>query len=338
MTRYRAELHAVSAPLDITWMSIGFHPFARHEDLPHVPKLRYPIMERYLPTRGPRALDMMRRTCTVQANVDYDSEADAMRKLRLSLAVQPVVTAMFANSPVIEGRLTDRACERAATWIGMDPDRSGLLPFAWRDNATLRDYVEWALDVPMFLIRRGDVSLDATHLTFRTFMTDGLSGHAATSSDWETHLNTLFPEVRLKRTIELRGADAPPPALSCAVAALWKGLLYDDRSLDAIERAVASLHPAEVERIRPEVAARALRATLGGRSMQRWAEDLLDLAQTALVRHAVHDAQGRDESLYLQGIRALVERGQTPSDVLRERIESEGDLARAVIAHATARD
>ena len=337
LDRHLAELSAVSAPLGVRWLSMGFHPFARHEDLPHVPKLRYPVMRRYLPTRGPRALDMMRRTCTVQTNLDYDSETDAMRKLRVALVVQPIVTAMFANSPVVEGKLGPRKCERADVWLGMDPDRSGLLPFAWERRATFREYVEWALDVPMFIVLRGDDAIDATHLTFRRFMADGLSGHHATRGDWETHLNTLFPEARLKRTLELRGADAQPPDLVCAVSALWKGLLYDDAALAGAETLVANLTYAEVQRARPAIAERALQAELGGRPVQAWAEALVDLARAGLVRQAVPGPGAReiDESVHLSLLAKLVASGRAPADILLARIRADGDFAASIVTHGT---
>jgi glutamate--cysteine ligase len=312
------ELHGLSGELGIVWLSLGFHPFARQADLPHVPKLRYAVMERYLPTRGPRALDMMRRTCTVQANLDYSSEQDAVRKLRVSLAVQPIATALFANSPFLEGRRGPNLSERAAVWIGMDPDRSGLLPFAWERDLSFRAYIEWALDVPMFLIKRGNRVISNTGQTFRTFMVQGAEGERATLADWETHLNTLFPETRLKKTIEVRGADAQPSDLLCALPALWKGLLYDATALARLESLIAPLDAKTVDAARPEIARIALRAQLAGRSLQRWAEDVVDIARAGLARHAVRDAQGRDETLYLQPLQDLLAHGKTPADRLLE--------------------
>jgi glutamate--cysteine ligase len=316
------ELREVSAELGIVWLGIGFHPFATHVELPHVPKFRYGIMQRYLPTRGPRSLDMMRRTCTVQANLDYSSEDDALRKLRIGLALQPVVTAMFANSPFVEGRVGARLCERAAVWLGMDPDRSGLLPFAWERNATFRSYVEWALDVPMFLIKRGPKVIDCTALSFRTFMRDGVEGERATRHDWETHLNTLFPEARLKRILELRGADAQSTALTCALPALWRGLLYDATALERAEALITPLDARSVQAARPVIAERALGAELAGRSLQRWAADVVELAFAGLQRLGVRDAEGRDESVHLEPLRALVERGETPASHMLAELEA----------------
>jgi glutamate--cysteine ligase len=333
--QHRAALRDVSTPLGCTWIGLGFHPFARHEDLPRVPKLRYGVMERYLPTRGPGGLDMMRRTGTVQANLDYASEADAMRKLRVALAVQPVVTAMFANSPVAEGALAPERCRRGLAWLGMDPDRSGLLPFAWARDAGFEAYVQWALDAPMFVVRRGDEALDATALRFRDFLADGLRGHHATRSDWETHLNTLFPEVRLERTIEVRGADAQPPDVECALPALWKGLLYDAQALDGLEALADSLAYADVVRARPAIVADTLRARIGERPVQALAETLIDLARGGLARIAARDAHGNDERIFLDVLGRLVASGRSPGDVLRARLESGEDYATAVLSHGT---
>ena len=328
------ELRGISSELGIGWLGIGFHPFATHADLPEVPKLRYAIMKRYLPTRGPRSLDMMRRTCTVQANLDYESESDAIRKLRIGLALQPIVTAMFANSPFFEGKVGPNQCERAAVWLGMDPDRSGLLPFAWERNASFQSYIEWALDVPMFLIKRGDRVIDCTTRTFRSFMRDGAEGERATKVDWETHINTLFPETRLKRTIEMRGADAQSTERTCALPALWRGLLYEPTALERAEALSATIDLRALQAARPGIAERALGAELAGRSLQRWAEDVLELAEAGLQRLGVRDAEGRDERIHLAPMRSLLERGATPASSLLQQLGSGEDFRARVVALA----
>ncbi|MEY4576310.1 MAG: hypothetical protein RL701_1013 [Pseudomonadota bacterium] len=320
-----SELHAVCEASQLTWLSLGFHPFAVHGDLPRVPKLRYPIMERYLPTRGPRGLDMMRRTCTVQANLDFASEADAIRKLRIGLALQPIVTALFANSPLYEGHLTERASERALVWLGMDPDRSGMLPFAWERDMSFRSYAEWALDVPMFLIKRGDHVIENTQQTFRAFMRDGCRGERATLTDWRTHLNTLFPEARLKNTLEMRGADAQSRALTPALPALWKGLLYDDTAQTQAESLISQLTAATVTALRPEVAKQGLRAQLLGRPLYSWASDVLKIARGGLERLNVQNERGANEAIYLEGLEALVRKERCPADALRAALQGVSD-------------
>lgn len=328
------ELKGISEELGIVWLSLGFHPFATHADLPHVPKLRYGVMKEYLPTRGPRALDMMRRTCTVQANMDYESEDDAVRKLRVSLAIQPIVTAMFANSPFYEGRIGQYLDERAAVWLGMDPDRSGLLPFAWERTMSLRAYVEWALDVPMFMIKRGARTIPNTQQTFRQYMKHGTEGVRATRHDWETHLNTLFPEARLKKTLEVRGADAQRHAVTCALPALWKGLLYDVRALSQLEALIAPLDAKSVQAARPEIARVALKATLAGKSVQAWAERVVEIANGGLERQACRNARGDDERIHLAPLAALLSRGQTPADVLLAGVRAAKDFRSGVVEHA----
>jgi glutamate--cysteine ligase len=301
-------------------VGLGFHPFATREDLPRVPKLRYAMMEDYLPTRGRLAIDMMLRTATVQANYDYESEEDALRKLRLSLRIQPIVTAMFANSPWVEGEATGERSHRARVWLEMDPDRSGLLPFAWHEARSFRDYVEWALDVPMFLIKRGNRVRRNTGQTFRAFLRDGLDGERATDADWQTHLNTLFPEVRLKRTLEVRGADGQGTPLTCALPALFKGLLYDREALDALEALTTNLDFDTVQAARADIAGRALRAKLGRRDVAEWANDLLDVAERGLARQARTNRQGEDERVHLRRLRELAAAAQCPADVLLDDV------------------
>jgi glutamate--cysteine ligase len=332
---HMAELHDVSADMGVTWLGLGFHPFARQEDLSWVPKLRYRIMRRYLPTRGPRALDMMLRTATVQANVDYDSEVDAMRKLRVALRLSPIVAAMFANSPWLEGQPSGGRSERTRVWLGMDPDRSGLLPWAWDDGeATYRRYVDYALDVPMFLIRRGDDILDATDRTFRQFLAEGLSGHRATRADWELHLNTLFPEVRLKRTLELRSADAQATDLVCALPAVWKGILYCPQALAAAESLGERWGHDEAVRALHDIAGESLRARLAGREVAEWARELLAIADGGLERHRCLNEDGQDERIHLARLRELVEAGRCPADALLEGMAPEAPFVEQVLARA----
>lgn len=322
--RHLHEIRAASADLSIAWLGVGFHPFAAQADLPWVPKLRYEVMKTYLPTKGAFALDMMRRTATVQANFDYASEEDAMRKLRVSLKLSPLVTAMFANSPFYEGKMTGELSHRARIWLAVDPDRQGLLPSIWDEKASLRDYVEWALDAPMFLVKRGDNVIKNTGQPFRDFLEHGASGERANMTDWKTHLNTLFPEVRLKNTLEVRGGDSLPERLACALPALWTGILYDDKALAEAAALCEDWQFEEVEAIRPAIADKALLASFRGRPLADHAVKLLEVAQGGLSRRGRLSATGEDEAIYLREISKLTEHGRCPANELIEGL-SEGD-------------
>jgi glutamate--cysteine ligase len=310
------ELHKVCDPLGITWLGVGFHPFARQEDLPWVPKQRYGIMKEYLPTRGARALDMMRRTATVQANFDYASEEDALRKLRVALRLSVVVSAMFANSPFYEGRRTGKRSERAEVWLAVDPDRQGLLPPMWNPKSRLADYVEWALDVPMFLFKRNGAARKNTGQTFRAFIKNGFEGDFPDIHDWELHLNTLFPEVRLKNTLEVRGGDSLPLRLAAALPALWTGVFYDAKALDEAEAMSESFTSSEMQALRPVIVNDGLGAAFRGKRIAPVAERLLAIAHGGLARRARLDDDGADETIHLAALAKLIAAGQCPADEL----------------------
>ena len=330
-----AELHRVSDPLGISWLGVGFHPFARQEDLPWVPKLRYAIMREYLPKRGNRALDMMRRTATVQANFDYGSEEDAMRKMRVALRLSPIVTAIFANSPFCEGKITTDRSERAKVWLAVDPDRQGLLPALWKADSSFADYVEWALDVPMFLIKRDGKVVANTGQTFRAFWTDGFQGEKADIHDWELHLNTLFPEVRLKHTIEVRGNDSQSVALAAAIPALFTGILYDGKALDEAENLVSSFTFDEMQALRAEVAKLGLAARLRGRPIAEIAQALVGIAKGGLARRGRRSQDGHDETVHLAQLEPLVERAQCPADALLADFPADPARFRAEVIRRT---
>ncbi len=334
LVSHMSELAEVSRELGIVWLGVGYHPFARQEDLDWVPKARYAIMREYLPTRGGRALDMMRRTSTVQANLDYSSERDAMRKMRVTSKLAPVTTALFANSPFVEGALTADLSQRARVWLDVDPDRTGLVPQLWREGAGFRDYVEWALDAPLFMIKRDGKAVDNRGQPFRDFLKNGFQGHRATMSDWETHLNTLFPEVRLKRTIEIRGADSLPAPYFAALPALFMGLLYDDAALDEAEALVEPFGHDELAELRTRIPSQALRAQFRGRPLAELAQQVLDIASRGLERRAIfHD--GQDERVHLAPIVALAAQAKCPADALREAVASSSDLRAAILERAT---
>ena len=334
LDQHQRELAPIAKALGIHLLGIGFHPFATRDDLPWVPKKRYGIMRRYLPTRGARGLDMMLRTSTVQANLDYSSEKDAMRKMRVLLPLAPLVTAMFANSPFVEGRRGAGLSERGAVWLDVDPDRTGLVPGLWKDGAGYADYIEWALDVPMFLVKRGDDYLPNTGQTFRQFWKDGLGEHQANQSDWRLHLNTLFPEVRLKRTIELRSADAQPLDLAPALSALAVGLTYDEGALSAAEALVAPFSHDEVAALRREVWRTGLKTPFRGKPLAALAEVVLDIAKGGLARRAIKDGEGRDETRFLSSLIALAASATTPAEMLLARIDPSKDLRAEVVRHS----
>jgi len=326
-----AEIAPFSQEKKIHWLGLGFHPFARRDQYTMVPKQRYAIMREYLPTRGSLALDMMLRTSTVQANYDYLSEADAMTKMRVALKLSPLTTALFANSPFYEGKPFGGKSYRAKVWLDTDPDRSGLVPSLWKKNASFVDYVEWALDVPMFMFKRNGEKVANTGQTFRSFWKSGYAGHKPNMSDWQTHLNTIFPEVRLKKTIEVRGADAQGTKLACTLPALWTGILYDAQALAAADAMTADWTHDEVNASRKEIWQKGLGARFRAGTLQPFAEKLIEIAEGGLERRAFLSASGKDERAHLTALKELVAQGKTPADRLLDGIEHVPDMRAEII-------
>ena len=325
------EITAISKELGIRWLGLGFQPFARRDEFSWVPKSRYPIMREYLPTRGGHALDMMLRTSTVQANYDFENERDAMRKMRVALALSPVTTAMFANSPWLEGKPHGGLTYRGRVWLDVDPDRSGLLPKLWEKGAGYVDYAEWALDIPMFMFKREGRAVVNTGQTFRSFWKSGFEGHHALMSDWKTHLNTLFPEVRLKNTIEVRGADAQMTPMRCALPALWTGVFYDSRAMDEAEALTADWSHDEVAASRQDLWRLGLKTPFRGAPLAKIAERLLEISEGGLERRAVRNAGGKDERVHLARLKSLVSEGRSPADRLLEEVVGATDVRRAIV-------
>ncbi len=329
-----AEIAPLSERLGLRWLGLGFHPFARRSDLDFIPKQRYAIMREYLPRRGALALDMMLRTSTVQANFDYVDEADAMRKMQLSLRVQPLVTAMFGNAPFYEGGLFGGKSYRAKVWLEVDPDRSGLVPGLWKKDAGYKDYVAWALGVPMFMFKRDGKPVVNTGQSFGSFLEDGFEGHHARYSDWVTHLNTLFPEVRLKKTIEVRGADAQGAKMACALPALFTGILYDARALDDALALTESWTLDEVTALRQHVWRDGLASPFRGGTLAPIAEKVMDIAKGGLERRKYLSTAGRDERVHLARLEELVAHGRCPADLLTEGLAPGKDLTQAILERA----
>jgi glutamate--cysteine ligase len=308
------ELGRRSRPFGLRWLGVGFRPFGTREDISWVPKRRYVVMREVLPLRGRLAHDMMKRTATVQANLDWADEADAARKFRVAMGVTSIVTALYACSPIVEGQDTGYQSYRARVWLETDPDRCGLLPFAFdadRDHELFQRYTEWALDVPMlFLYRDGYRRVD--NLPFRRFMSEGHAGEHATVADWDLHLSTLFPEARLKHYLEVRGADAGPVENVLALPALWRGLLYDDAATDEAIALTQHLSYAERVQLREDVPRGGLETVAGGTTVGVWAKELVAIARRGLVR------LGAGEESLLDPLAEIAETGRTAADRVRD--------------------
>jgi glutamate--cysteine ligase len=316
MLQHEQELNALSGPLGFLWLYVGRNPTIASSRMPWMPKERYGIMRRYLPTRGAQALDMMLGTGTVQSNFDYVTEADMARKMRVAMAAAPFLTALYANSPFAEGRPTGMLSTRADIWTQTDPDRCGFVDAVFNEDFGYQNYVDYALDVPMFFIHRHGHYQDWAGKSFRSFLAEGLAGEFPTQEDWSLHLSTLFPEARLKNYIELRMADVGPPPMINALAALTRGLFYDDQALKEACMLLRSLRPAQLIPIRADVVRRGLRADALGRPVLEWLRDLMGIVEAGLRRLAVLDDTGRDETFYLQPLQEILATGQTQADRL----------------------
>jgi len=317
-----AQLREIARPLGIGFLGIGMTPDWSRADMPMMPKGRYRIMTAYMPKVGTLGLDMMYRTCTVQTNLDFSSEADMVKKLRVSLALQPVATALFANSPFTEGKPNGLVSFRSEIWRHTDPNRSGMLPWAFEPGMGFERYVDYALDVPMYFVKRGERYIDVAGQSFRDLLAGklpGLPGERATLSDWANHVSTIFPEVRLKRYLEMRGADGGPWRRLPAFAAFWVGLLYDEAALAAAWDLVKDWSADERQALRDEVPKLGFKAHIRQWSVLNLAKETLKLAEQGLARRRKHDRAGHDETGYLRPIQEFVARGITPAEALLEK-------------------
>ena len=308
--------HAAAGPLGIGFLSLGMSPKWTLGQTPRMPKSRYRIMTDYMPKVGRRGLDMMYRTATAQANLDYSSEADMVAKMRVGLALQPVMTALFANSPFTEGKPNGMLSARSEIWRHTDADRTGMLPFAFEPGMGFERYVDFALDVPMYFVKRGDLYHDVAGASFRDLMAGRLAalpGERATISDWANHLSTIFPEVRLKRYLEMRGADVGPPSRIIAQSALMVGLYYDDAALDGALQLIGGWSAQARQVLRDEAPRLGFAAEIAGRTTREIARDMLALARAGLARRARQDTRGRDETHFLDPLDAIVASGVEPA-------------------------
>lgn len=316
------DVKAVAEKLGIGFLTLGMSPLWTRGQTPVMPKARYRIMTNYMPKVGNLGLDMMYRTSTVQVNMDYASESDMVKKLRVSLALQPIATAIFANSPFTDGKPNGYLSMRSQIWRDTDRDRTGMIAFAFEEGFGYERYVDWALDVPMYFVKRDATYHDVAGASFRDLLAGKLPqlpGERAVRSDWANHVSTLFPEVRLKRYLEMRGADVGNLEQIVALSAFWTGLLYDEGALDAAWQLVKSWSAAEREQLRADVPKLALKATIAGRSVQDVARDALALSHAGLKRRACLDEAGRDETRHLAYAEEIVASGHTPAERLLER-------------------
>jgi len=332
--RHLEQVKAAGEKLGIGFLGLGMWPDKTRAELPIMPKGRYAIMLRHMPRVGTMGLDMMLRTCTIQVNLDYASEADMAKKFRVGLALQPLATALFANSPFTEGKPNGFLSYRSHIWSDTDPARTGMLPFVFEDGFGYERYADYMLDVPMYFVYRDGRYIDAAGLSFRDFLRGELSvlpGERPTIEDWNDHLSTAFPEVRLKTFLEMRGADGGPWNRICALPAFWVGLLYDDAALDAAWDVVKDWTLDERQALRDAVPAQGLSAPIaGGGQLRDVAGRVLDIAHAGLKARARLNAAGDDETGFLDPLREVVRSGKVPAEVLLERYRGawNGDVSK----------
>ena len=311
------QVKTIAEPLGIAFLGMGFQPKWERKDTQWMPKGRYRIMRDYMARKGSLGVDMMARTCTVQVNLDFATEADMVRKFQVSLALQPVATALFANSPFVDGKPCGYVSYRSHVWEDTDPDRTGMLPFVFDSSMGFERYVDYMLDVPMYFVYRDGEYIDASGQSFRDFLNGklpALPGEKPVMKDWEDHLTTAFPEVRLKRYMEMRGADGGPWRKLCALPAFWAGLLYDDAVLAAAWDLVGDWSMEERLKLREDAPRLGLKATIRDRSLQSIALEVLEMASTGLTRRNHLSASGENETGFLEPLFVNAHAGLTPAD------------------------
>ncbi|TPW28778.1 glutamate--cysteine ligase [Martelella alba] len=313
--RHLAVLRGIAEPMGIGFLGIGGSPKWTLAETPRMPKSRYDIMTRYMPKVGTQGLDMMYRTSTIQVNLDFSCEEDMRRKMALSMKLQPLATALFASSPFTEGKPNGLLSWRGDIWRDTDNQRAGFLDFVLEPDFGFERYVEWALDVPMYFVVRDGKYHDCTHVTFRQFMAGALKGEIAdyepTMGDWTNHLSTLFPDVRLKRFLEMRGADGGTWRRICALPSFWVGLLYDETALAAAEDLTRDWKPADIHRLRDEVPRLALKADMAGTSLYDIAREVIEISRAGLKARNNRNSDGTDESVFLTPLDEIIAKKTT---------------------------
>ena len=314
------QVKSISEEIGVAFLGLGFDPKWKYEDVPCMPKERYNIMKNYMPTKGTLGRDMMFRSCTIQVNLDFESERDMVEKFRIGIALQPVATALFANSPFKEGKETGYKSWRSHVWEDTDPDRCGTLPFVFEPDFGFERYVDYVLDVPMYFVYRHGKYINVAGKSFRDFLAgklEGLEGEFPTMDDWENHLTTVFPEVRLKRFLEMRGADGGPWRLICALPALWVGLLYDDEAQRQALNITSSMSAEEREFLRSKVPELGLETPYKDGTVRDLALEVLSISRRGLER------RGRKEGKFLDQLDAIAQSGESQSDVLLKMFREE---------------
>ena len=334
VSRHLKEVQAVAEKLGQSYMGIGYSPLWGLDEAPQMPKGRYQLMNQYMPKQGGRGLEMMYLTSTVQVNLDFGSEADMVEKLRIALALQPLATALFANSPFKNGQPTGHVSERSLIWLDTDGARTGMLPQAFEEGFGFEQYVDYALDVPMYFVMRDGKFIDALGMSFRDFMAGNLPalpGEKPTASDWEDHLTTLFPEARVKRFIEMRGADSGPWSSLCALPALWVGLLYDASTQTQVADLIADWTQAERDQLRVQSPLLGLQTPFRSGTLLDVAREVLHLAEQGLKNRARSDGAGGDETQFLAYLQKVVADGKSPAEALVKKFHEEwnGDVREA---------
>jgi glutamate--cysteine ligase len=330
----------VAGPLGLGFAPLGFHPLARRQDVPWMPKTRYAIMRRYMEQVGSMGLDMMLRTCTVQVNLDYADEADMRRKLRVSLALQPLATALFANSPFTEGKPNGLLSMRAHVWTDVDAARTGMPALMFAEDFGFEQFVQWLLDIPMYFILREGRYIDLAGQSFRDFMSGKLhhltNGEAATIGDFADHMTVAFTDVRLKRFLEMRGADAGNPAMMLAQSAFWVGLLYDEQALAAADTLVRSCDWQDYAALRSVVPRLAMDTPWKSGTLRDLAREVIVIAEVGLQKRNDKDSLDQDESFYLGPIAEIADGAPTQAERLLDRYRSDwqGDAGQALTASA----
>ena len=329
--RHLDDVRKVAGPLDIKFLGMGFSPKWKLDEIPVMPKGRYKIMREYMQKVGNHGLDMMFRSSTVQVNLDFADEADMVKKLRTSLALQPVATALFASSPFTDGKPNGYMSFRSEIWRDTDPDRTGMLPFAFEDGFGFERYVDYALDTPMYFVYRDGEYIDASGQSFRDFLAGklpALPGEKPTLADWESHLTTLFPEVRLKRYMEMRGADSGRWRKLCALPALWTGLLYDQGALDAAYDLIRDWTKEERQTLRDDVPREALNTKFRNGTLLDIARQTVKISEAGLKARGRHNDSNDDERVFLGPIEDIVDEGRTRAERLLEQYQNDwnGDI------------